>query len=239
MCVRSSALNPCSCSTRFKTFSSRLHACFKGFILQTEWAITYELVALVQSGLQWYITAHKVTWCHSRGSAETLCWWTWEVKARLTSIEINGELIERLCGVCCVHAGLVNNATSARAIKQTAFTAQASHAFILWLEEVKHVHTHTHTHARAQGWWWLTSSHFINLLPRFRLSDTRTGLSWSAWTPGWAPAIQASTFTPKAAQKKSQESLSFFSGKKPERSALDDSGTVVVNGNALCARMVI
>ncbi len=95
--------------------------------------------------------------------------------------------------------------------------------------------THTHTRARAQGWWWLTSSHFINLLPRFRLSDTRTRLSWSAWTPGWAPAIQASTFTPKAAQKKiSQESLSFFSGKKPERSA-----PVVVNGNALRARMVI
>lgn len=162
------------------------------------------------------------------------CWWTWELETDLsglvslwiTSIKVDRELIVRVCGVCCwickqcnIRAGNPTNKTP------HTFTAEASCAFILW-----------HT-----GKLWLTSSHFINLLPRFRLSDTRTGLSWSAWTPGWAPAIQASTFTPKTAVgRKKIKSLSFFSGKKPKQSAQDDSETVLVNGSAsLRTRMVI
>lgn len=35
----------------------------------------------------------------------------------------------------------------------------------------------------------LTSSHLTNLMPFFRVSETQTGLSWRACTPGCAPAI--------------------------------------------------
>lgn len=47
----------------------------------------------------------------------------------------------------------------------------------------------------------LTSSHFINLLPFFRLSGTHTGLSCSAWTPGCAPAIQHAHLPPRREKK--------------------------------------
>lgn len=159
------------------------------------------------------------------------------IKPRLTSIKINGELIERLCGVCWLDAGLVNNARSAQAIKQTAFTAEASYAFILRLEDVKHPHTHTPTHTRRLMVTYLIPFHkstasLQTLRHAHRLELKRMDARLSSSHSSFNIYTQSSA-------KKARVSLSFFSGKKPKRSALDDSGTVVVNGTALRARMVI
>ncbi len=71
--------------------------------------------------------------------------------------------------------GLVNNANIRASDQTNKPHKHHMHSF----SDLKRSNTCTHTphtHTHTQGWWWLTSSHFINLLPRFRLSDTRTSL---------------------------------------------------------------
>lgn len=48
---------------------------------------------------------------------------------------------------------------------------------------------HKYTENLNLPWMLLTSSHFMNLSPVLSFSGTDTRLSWSAWTPGCAPAM--------------------------------------------------
>lgn len=140
----------------------------------------------------------------------------------LTSIKVDRELIVRVCGV-----GYVNNATSARAIIQTK---RRTHS-----PQKRCIHSLTHRlivtylipfHKSTASLQTLGHAHRLEL----KRMNARLSSSHSSFN----------IYTQNSCGEKKIKSLSFFSGKKPKRSAQDDSETVLVNGSAsLRTRMVI